>query len=187
MPSPPHALHLFFIVEPRPPHAGHGVSVCMRPKRLLMDLYTTPVPWHCWQVSVFLSSLPVPLQWAQVTYLRTLNFLVTPVATSAKLSFTFRRRSEPWCCCVPLEPPNPLNPPKPPPNAPWPPKMSPNMEKMSSMFMLAPPPNPPAPFIPACPNWSYLCLFSGSRRTSYASAASLNFSSASLLPGFLSG
>ena len=50
------------------------------------------------------------------------------------------------------------------------------------------PPAPPPPCSKAaCPNWSYCLLFSASLSTLYASVASLNFASASLSPGFLSG
>ena len=50
-----------------------------------------------------------------------------------------------------------------------------------------PPPPPAPPSKAACPNWSYLLLFSESLSTAYASEASLNFASASLSPGLLSG
>ena len=183
-PSPLHFVHLFLMVFPVPPHCGHAVCVCMRPSMVSTVRVTYPEPLHCEQVSCRPSSLPVPLQCWHATFFLTLNFLVVPVATSFRVIFTFKRRSAPLDCCLrrPPPPPNPPNPPNP-----CPPKMSPNMLKMSSMFMLAPPPNPPFPPIPACPNWSYLWRFSGSCNTSYASAASLNFSSASLLSGLRSG
>ena len=85
------------------------------------------------------------------------------------------------CLFLELPPPNPL------PNEP-PPKTSPNWLKMSSMFMPPPKPPPPeAPPKPACPYWSYLAFLLPSLSTSYASAASLNFPSALLSSGFLSG
>ena len=72
--------------------------------------------------------------------------------------------------------------------APPPPNISPKMSPKMSL-MDAPPANPASPngepF--AKPNRSYLARRSGSERTSYASLASLNRSSASSLPGFLSG
>ena len=86
-------------------------------------------------------------------------------------------------CCGPwdLPPPNPPKPPNPPLNPPNPP---PN--RLFRMSFRSPNPplksGPGCPPSPAWPNWSYFALLSLSLRTEYASAASLNFSSASLFP-----
>ena len=127
----------------------------------------------------------MPLHCLHEIYLLTFIFFSTPLAMSFNESFTLTLRFDPFIvlCAVRLLP-KPLKPPKPPKP---PPKISPNWEKMSST-VIPPPEKPlPAPLTPACPKRSYRDFFWSSRSTSYASAASLNFSSALLSPGFLSG
>ena len=156
---------------PVPWQSGHVEAVCICPRIVLVTRRTWPVPWQVAQ-----SACSTPSAW---TCLNTLTFLVNPSATSSSVNFTLMRRFAPF---IRLRRPPP---PPPPPKAP--PKMSPNWEKMSSMFM-PPPPNPPGPpRMPSWPNRSYCWRFVSSLNTSYASAASLNFSSAAALSGFLSG
>jgi len=116
-----------------------------------------------------------------------LFFSSTPVRISFRFTFTFTRRSDPRFVRRPVRddpnPPKLPNPPKPPKL----PKISPNCEKISSIDIPPPKPLPVVPLTPACPNRSYRARLSVSLKTSYASAASLNRSSAFLFPGFLSG
>ena len=95
-PSPWQCVHLFFITVPSPPHTWQVVCVCIIPKMLCWVRISIPLPWQLGHVSVPLPpSAPVPWQCSQATSLRTLNFLVTPVATSCNESLTFRRKSAP--------------------------------------------------------------------------------------------
>ena len=164
-PVPPHSLHLFLIIVPSPLQVGHSDCVCIIPNTDLTVRATTPRPLHVGQVSgVLPPSAPEPWQHEHVMSFLTLNFLVTPEATSCSESLTFSLRSAPlnWAR---LPPPSP-NPPKP-PNPECPPNTSPNIEKMSSIENPPPkPPEPPKPLGPLKPNWSYCCLFCGSWSTS---------------------
>ena len=158
-------------VWPDPLHDSHIEEVCILPRIVLVILVTWPLPLH---VAHLLKVDP-----GAFTFLFTLIFLSTPLEISSNVRLTLTRKLLPL---ITLCPPNP--PPNPPPNAL--PKISPNWLKMSSMFI--PPLNPAPPFWKAwCPNWSYLAFLLGLLNTSYASAASLNFSSAALSFGFLSG
>src|SRR5574344_1366878 len=116
IPSPPQTRHLFFIILPSPPHVGQTPCVCIIPNMLCVVCVITPLPWHVGHVSEPLpASAPVPWQCEQITSFLTLNFLVTPVATSSRLSFTLSLKSLPLNCCgracrlpPPPTPPNPL-------------------------------------------------------------------------------
>ena len=81
---------------PSPPQTWHVVWVCIMPKMLCWVRISMPLPWQLGQVSGALPpSAPVPWQWGQTTSLRSLNFFVTPVATSWSDRRTFSRRSDP--------------------------------------------------------------------------------------------
>ncbi len=128
---------------------------------------------------------PVPLQSEHLTYFLILSFFDTPVAISSSVSFNETRKSDPGePAPFLLEPVLPE--PKKSSKIEEPPNISEKCEKIS--FILENPSLPnPLPLTPSCPNLSYLAFFSSWLKISYASAASLNFSSAALSPGFRSG
>src|SRR5690606_21015631 len=182
-PSPWQAGHLAEISIPSPLQVGQVLVVCIWPRMVLVTLLTVPVPPHVRQLwKDDLSFAPLPSQVLQTTCLLTLIFFSDPLAISCRVSFTLIRRLDPLAT---RRPPPRWPPPKKLSNGLPPPNMSPNWLNISSIFM--PPPPPKLLAEPEWPKRSYRCRFSGLLSTSYASAASLNFSSASALFGFLSG
>ena len=169
-PWPRQPLHGFEMVVPSPRQAGQVVTLTNWPKMLRCDCRTCPCPLQVAQVSELVpGSDRAPWQRLHVSRREKSSCFSAPKAASSNSIVTAAARSSPRCAAVARD--------RRPPKAPPPKKAS----KMSPMSEKPPKPSKPtpAPFGPACPKRSYFARFSPSRSTSYASAHSLNFASAS--------
>src|SRR5205823_14960935 len=171
-PSPWHLAQGWAITLPSPAQVGQGDTDTNCPNMERAARRTSPDPPHVPQVvGREPRAAPLPPHSAQRSYVRTLSFLVVPLATSARSSLSVTLRSWPRCSSGrPRPPPNSASKP------PSPPKSRMNTLSASDRSKCANPKSPaPAPAPrrrPAAPYRSYVARFSGSRRTSYASVIS---------------
>ena len=170
---------------PWPPQTRHGVEN----ENMPWLSSTTPRPPQAEHIDGEVPGLaPDPLQVAHCASVVRNSVVVMPLTESLKSTVSCAVMSAPRRGPTPDEaPPRPR---------PWPPRpnMFPNMSPrppppMSSTLNVKPPaPGPPRPPIgPMVRTSSYSLRLASSPSTSYADATSLNFSSATALPGFLSG
>src|SRR3954454_21602054 len=179
-PDPWHVGQGSLISVPVPPHWRHGCEIEKRP----CDSASTPRPWQRLQtVGLVPGFAPVPRPVGQGGASGTVTDTCPPSIACSNDTCTSVSRSRPRSGrgVRPAPPPPPnrsdrMSPKPPTPPAGAPPKPPP------------PPPKPPPGKPPKMPPPESYCLrFSGSDRTAYAPWTSLNRSSASLSPGFLSG
>ena len=83
-PSPLQLPHFAVMVVPSPLQVGQVVTVCIWPRKVLVTLFTCPLPPQVPQVcTLLLSFAPLPLQVVQTTCFFTFTFLVVPLAISS--------------------------------------------------------------------------------------------------------
>ena len=175
MPLPRHVLHGYSMMLPLPPHERHGEDIANGPWLFATD----PRPPHALHIFGDVPGrAPEPVHDEHTASAVRCNDVVRPCAASSKERFNVDSISAPRCGPTPLAPPR----------RPRPPNICPRMSPKSAppVSKPMPPPGKPADG-PMRRTSSYSARFAASPTTSYAAEMSLNFSSASLLPGLVSG